>query len=62
MRGIIIDHARSRCATKRGGEFEICSLEVDLAESVPDAKELSSIGDALDELARVEPRSPKSWT
>ena len=27
MRGLIIDHARSRNAIKRGGEFEITSLE-----------------------------------
>ena len=27
MRGLIIDHARSRSAIKRGGEFEITSLE-----------------------------------
>jgi RNA polymerase sigma factor (TIGR02999 family) len=55
MRGLIIDHARSRTATKRGGEFEITSLEIDVAEDVADAKELSSISDALDELALVEP-------
>lgn len=55
MRGLVIDHARSRTATKRGGEFEITSLEIDVAEEVADAKELSSISDALDELAEVEP-------
>jgi RNA polymerase sigma factor (TIGR02999 family) len=55
MRGLIIDHARSRTATKRGGEFEITSLEIDVAEEVADVKELSAISDALDELARVEP-------
>src|SRR3954453_23852590 len=55
MRGLIIDHARSRMATKRGGEFEITSLEIDVAEEVVDVKELSAISDSLDELARVEP-------
>jgi len=55
MRGLIIDHARSRTATKRGGEFEITSLEIDVAEEVADVKELSSISDALDELGLVEP-------
>src|ERR1700688_2537488 len=29
MRGIVIDYARSRRALKRGGEFEITSLEGD---------------------------------
>ena len=55
MRGLIIDHARNRSALKRGGEFEIMSLEIDVAEDTHDAKELSSISDALDQLAEVEP-------
>jgi len=55
MRGLIIDHARSRHALKRGGEFEITSLETDAIENPADAKELSIISDALDELAKVEP-------
>jgi RNA polymerase sigma factor (TIGR02999 family) len=55
MRGLIIDHARSRSACKRGGGFEITSLEIDVAEDPADAKELSSISDALDQLAEVEP-------
>ena len=55
MRGLIIDHARSRSALKRGGEFEITSLEFDVVDDSADAKELSSISDALDQLADVEP-------
>lgn len=55
MRGLIIDHARSRNAIKRGGEFEITSLETDVAENSVDAKELASISDALDQLAKADP-------
>jgi RNA polymerase sigma factor (TIGR02999 family) len=55
MRGLIIDHARSRNAVKRGGEYEITSLRTDVAENSVDAKELSSISEALDQLAKVEP-------
>ena len=55
MRGLIIDHARNRRALKRGGEFEITSLEEDHFANPADAKELSSISDALDQLAKVEP-------
>ena len=55
MRGLIIDHARSRSANKRGGEYEITSLELDVAENITDARELTLISDALDELAKVEP-------
>jgi RNA polymerase sigma factor (TIGR02999 family) len=55
MRGLIIDHVRNRCAIKRGGEFEITSLEADFVENPVDARELSVISDALDQLAKVEP-------
>jgi RNA polymerase sigma factor (TIGR02999 family) len=55
MRGLIIDRARRYDALKRGGEFEITSLESDGAERAADPKELSSISDALDQLAKVEP-------
>ena len=53
MRGLVIDHARSRNAIKRGGGFEITSLKTDLGENSVDVKELSSISDALDQLAKV---------
>jgi RNA polymerase sigma factor (TIGR02999 family) len=55
MRGFIIDHARSRNAIKRGGEFEITSLKTDIVENAADPKELSLISDALDQLAKAEP-------
>ena len=55
MRGIIIDHARSGGALKRGGEWEITSLEGDVCENPADARQLSLIGDALDQLEKVEP-------
>lgn len=55
MRGLIIDHARRHQAQKRGGRLEITSLSPDIAEQVVDDRELSKIGDALDELAKAEP-------
>ena len=55
MRGLIVDDARRRQSQKRGGLFEITSLGTDQAERVADAQELVRIGDALDELARVDP-------
>jgi RNA polymerase sigma factor (TIGR02999 family) len=54
MRGLIIDHARSRCAQKRGGQFEITSLGTDIENAVDDRK-LARISEALDELAKAEP-------
>ena len=53
MRGLIIDHARSRSAQKRGGKFEITSADGDI-ECPPDAHELTRISEALDELAKSE--------
>jgi len=54
MRGLIIDHARSRAAIKRGGELEITSLSTDVGDTV-DTRELLLISDALDGLAKIEP-------
>ena len=56
MRGLIIDHVRTRNAIKRGGEFEITSLRTDVGQDCIGAQELSSISDALDQLAKVEPK------
>jgi RNA polymerase sigma factor (TIGR02999 family) len=55
MRGLIIDHARSRSAQKRGGQFLISSSVSDAADEVVDDRALSRIGEALDELARTDP-------
>src|SRR5438045_66618 len=53
MRGLIIDHARSRHALKRGGRFEITSVGAEI-ENPPDDRELTRIGDALDQLAKSD--------
>jgi RNA polymerase sigma factor (TIGR02999 family) len=55
MRGIIIDHVRSRSALKRGGDFEIESLEEDPFAHPADARQLALISDALDQLEKAEP-------
>jgi RNA polymerase sigma factor (TIGR02999 family) len=55
MRGLIIDYARDRQAQKRGGGFEITSLSTDIADGLAEDAELARIGEALDELATVEP-------
>jgi RNA polymerase sigma factor (TIGR02999 family) len=55
MRGYIIDHARSRAAVKRGGEFRLTSADDHDVADPADPKELSNISDALDQLAKVEP-------
>jgi RNA polymerase sigma factor (TIGR02999 family) len=54
MRGLIIDYARRRYAHKRGGMFELTSLQTTVADRQTDANELQRISDALDELAAVD--------
>lgn len=54
MRGLIIDHARNRRAQKRGGMFEITSLEPEMQENAVDCRELTRIAESLDELAKVD--------
>jgi RNA polymerase sigma factor (TIGR02999 family) len=55
MRGLIIDYARNRQAQKRGGQFEITSIETEILEGSVDDRQLSRIGEALDELAMADP-------
>jgi RNA polymerase sigma factor (TIGR02999 family) len=55
MRGLIIDHARSRHAQKRGGQFDITTLDTNISNETADQIDLPQVGDALDELAKLEP-------
>jgi RNA polymerase sigma factor (TIGR02999 family) len=55
MRGLIIDHARSRSAVKRGSEFTLTSMDAVGAKDLADERELTRISDALNELAKVDP-------
>jgi RNA polymerase sigma factor (TIGR02999 family) len=55
MRGLIIDDVRRRGSEKRGGLFRITSLDGDLGANVTSPSALIRIGDALDELAKIEP-------
>lgn len=58
MRGLIIDGLRSRQARKRGGGFEITSIDgkdVDDATPAGDAEEVERLSQALDALAAMEP-------
>jgi RNA polymerase sigma factor (TIGR02999 family) len=53
MRGVIIDQVRRRHAVKRGGMWEI-TAETTVVDRAADEHDLTRIGDALDELARVD--------
>jgi RNA polymerase sigma factor (TIGR02999 family) len=56
MRGLLIDFARRRQTLKRGAGFEITHLNTHIGDEVAADAELSRLSDALDELARLEPR------
>jgi RNA polymerase sigma factor (TIGR02999 family) len=56
MRGLIIDHVRNRHAQKRGGQFELTSIETsDGAPAAAALRQLTQISDGLDALAKAEP-------
>lgn len=54
MRGLIIDCARQKKSQKRGGQFEFTALD-EAAAGMPESEELSRIGEALDQLATIQP-------
>ena len=57
MRGLIIDYARARRAQKRGRQFEITltAEEPSSGQAMERAAELERLGDAVSELAELEP-------
>jgi RNA polymerase sigma factor (TIGR02999 family) len=56
MRGLLVDHARSRAAQKRGGQAVVTSFKTDVAEqSGVEDHELVRIGEILEELSDSEP-------
>jgi RNA polymerase sigma-70 factor (ECF subfamily) len=56
MRHILIDHARRRHYVKRGGEAQPVPIEAAVVMSQPRAAELVALDEALEELAKLDPR------
>ncbi len=56
MRGLVIDYIRHRRALKRGGELTFTSLDDDRPPRDDAALDLQRLGDALEELAAVDPQ------
>jgi RNA polymerase sigma factor (TIGR02999 family) len=56
MRGLLIDFLRQRHALKRGAEFEITHLTTHHGGELPDSTRLTRLSDALDALAKMDPR------
>jgi RNA polymerase sigma factor (TIGR02999 family) len=60
MRAVIVDLARNRLASKRGGNNPPISLNTSIVESTSGSdEELIRIHEALEELAEIEPRLAK---
>jgi RNA polymerase sigma factor (TIGR02999 family) len=55
MRGVVIDRVRAQNAQKRGGALAITSLDTETAEQCLQPEQLPRIGEALDQLALLEP-------
>ena len=55
MRGLIIDDIRRRRALKHGGDVHITALDTSYGASLAGAADLERLGDALDELAGIDP-------
>ena len=59
MRQILIDHARTRQAVKRGGRFERLSLDGELVASRDREPDLVALDEALERLAALAPRKAR---
>jgi RNA polymerase sigma factor (TIGR02999 family) len=55
MRNLVIDMVRHRQAIKRGGGFEITTLETSTPALVPEPSDLETLGDAIDALSKHDP-------
>jgi RNA polymerase sigma factor (TIGR02999 family) len=59
MRHILVDHARSRAANKRGGSAKRLPLDEALVFSDQESDQLLALDEALDKLAKLSPRQAK---
>jgi RNA polymerase sigma-70 factor, ECF subfamily len=57
MRRILVNHARDRSRLKRGGGARRVELHDSIAEAPADAVDLVALDEALDNLARMDPRA-----
>jgi len=54
MRRILVDHARTHNAQKRGGEFQILTLNEEIDKADEQSTDLIALDDALTELAKMD--------
>jgi len=56
MRRVLVDHARRRGRAKRGGRLQPVSLDAALAISARSEADVLAVHEAIEELARLDPR------
>jgi len=56
IRRILVDHARRKCAGKRGGKFQPCELDDSLVLPVPASLDLLALDESLEQLDRFDSR------
>jgi RNA polymerase sigma factor (TIGR02999 family) len=56
MRSVIVDYARRKRAVKRGGRFEMTTLDLDVHDTAASGPDLEALSAALDDLAAVDRR------
>lgn len=56
MRRVLVDHARRHRAEKRGGDWEKVEFDDALATGLPRSLDLVALDEALQDLAKVDPR------
>jgi RNA polymerase sigma-70 factor (ECF subfamily) len=59
MRGILVDHARSRRSAKRGGGVNSATLDTNAAGLADQTADLLAIDDALDALSKLDGRKAR---
>jgi len=59
MREILVDHARAQQAAKRGGGASVLTLEDAVDRAQPEGVDVLKLDDALNELARLDPRQSR---
>jgi RNA polymerase sigma factor (TIGR02999 family) len=55
LRSIVIDLVREQRAQRRGGGFDIVTLDTAAGDVMPASVDIESVNDALDDLAKLDP-------
>jgi RNA polymerase sigma factor (TIGR02999 family) len=54
LRSVVVDLVRAERAQRRGGEFDLVTLDTAAGEGVPASIDVEGVNEALDDLARID--------